>query len=152
MIWPTWGSCTHSVSLFQNVRYCSVVYLAVLLVFFCLFACLLWKLGNTNSQQNGLLAVWAVLKMSLLIIDFSWAAAHALLWQHHSEFSARCVPGAACSGRWLEIRAGASCRASHCTPRPCAPSVLSCLGNFGLGCTTEVLLSWLFQILLSAHT
>lgn len=79
MIWPTWGSCTHSVSLFQNVMYCSVVYLAVLLVFFCLFACLLWKLGNTNSQQNGLLAVWAVLKMSLLIIDFSWAAAHALL-------------------------------------------------------------------------
>lgn len=80
MIWPTWESCTHSVSPFQNVIYCSVVCLGVLL--FILFVCLLvysenW--GNTNSWRSGLVAVWAVLKISLLIIDFCWAAARAVL-------------------------------------------------------------------------
>lgn len=82
MISPSWESCTHSVSLCQNVRYGSAVYLGVLLVFSCLFVWLLvysenW--GNANSQQSSLIALWAVLKISLLIIDFCWAAACALV-------------------------------------------------------------------------
>lgn len=78
MIWP-WENCTHSVSLSQSVRYCSIVYLEVLLVFFCLFACLLWKLGKYQFTAEQFDRSVSSAEDQLAYNRLCWAAVRALL-------------------------------------------------------------------------